>query len=204
MPSEEHHDPVNALAESEATGRTAEIFADIREVMDIPLVTSIWRTLAGSECGLERAWEATRPLFTSGGPQALLATLKSDITFPIAHDEAGPVWAALETEERAIILSILQAYNRSNSLNLLALSALISDAPPRSKPLESATPLMAWPVLPPLLSQTQIGSSDWRLLEEIKHIGASYEKPAMPTLLATPHSLAAGRRLHLPGLYTSS
>jgi hypothetical protein len=40
MSSENHHDPVNALSEEDATGRTAEIFAKIREVMEIPMVTS--------------------------------------------------------------------------------------------------------------------------------------------------------------------
>ena len=40
------YDPVTAVDEASATGRTAEIFADIRETMGIPLVTSIWRGLA--------------------------------------------------------------------------------------------------------------------------------------------------------------
>ena len=30
MASEHHHDPVSAVSEAEATGRTAEIFAEIR------------------------------------------------------------------------------------------------------------------------------------------------------------------------------
>lgn len=39
-------DPVTAISEAGVTGRTAEIFADIREVMQIPLITSTWRMLA--------------------------------------------------------------------------------------------------------------------------------------------------------------
>ena len=68
MSNENHHDPVTALSEEDATGRTAEIFAEIREVMQIPLVTSIWRTLAAVDGGLETAWPATRPLYESGQP----------------------------------------------------------------------------------------------------------------------------------------
>jgi len=45
-------DPVTAISETEATGHVAEIFADIRIVMQIPLITSIWRTLADIEGGL--------------------------------------------------------------------------------------------------------------------------------------------------------
>ena len=34
-------DPVSAIAEADATGEVAEIFADIRATMDIPMLTSI-------------------------------------------------------------------------------------------------------------------------------------------------------------------
>lgn len=36
MASEHHHDPVSAVSEAEATGRTAEIFAEIRTSAEIP------------------------------------------------------------------------------------------------------------------------------------------------------------------------
>ena len=65
-------DPVTAISEAEATGRTAEIFADIREVMQIPLITSIWRVLADFDGGLEAAWAAVRPIYESGRPDAAL------------------------------------------------------------------------------------------------------------------------------------
>ena len=34
------HDPVSAITEAEATGETAALFADIRETMQLPLLTS--------------------------------------------------------------------------------------------------------------------------------------------------------------------
>ncbi len=52
MSAAHDHDPVNAISEAEATSRTAEIFAEIREVMQIPLVTSIWRKLDAIDGGL--------------------------------------------------------------------------------------------------------------------------------------------------------
>ena len=42
--AEHGDDPVSAIAEEDAVGEVAEIFADIRATMDIPLLTSIWRT----------------------------------------------------------------------------------------------------------------------------------------------------------------
>jgi len=56
------YDPVTAVDEKSATGIIAEIFADIREVMGIPLITSIWRGLAGMDNSLEVAWRAARPI----------------------------------------------------------------------------------------------------------------------------------------------
>ena len=46
------YDPVTAVDEATATGETAEIFADIRQTMAIPLVTSIWRGLASIDDSL--------------------------------------------------------------------------------------------------------------------------------------------------------
>ncbi|HJN40065.1 MAG TPA: hypothetical protein QGH28_07790 [Chloroflexota bacterium] len=43
------HDPVNAISEAAATGAVAETFTDIRTVMGIPLIASIWRTLVAVE-----------------------------------------------------------------------------------------------------------------------------------------------------------
>ncbi len=62
------HDPVSAIAEADATGETAALFADIRRTMQIPFVTSIWRTLAGVEGGLRAVWTAAKPLYASGQP----------------------------------------------------------------------------------------------------------------------------------------
>ena len=182
MSSEAHHDPVNALSEADATGTAAEIFAEIRETMEIPLVTSIWRTLAGIEGGLESAWAATCPLYESGGPQALLDKLGLEISLPLPDKSPEDLLKPISESERSDIYSIFKAYNRSNSLNLLALTALVSEAPPTDGALPPATRPAPWPHLPELLAKKQINESDWQILENIKHIGASFENPAIPTL----------------------
>ena len=60
MKADFSYDPVTAVDEASATGEVAKIFADIRETMRIPLVTSIWRGLAGMEDSLETVWQASR------------------------------------------------------------------------------------------------------------------------------------------------
>ena len=46
---------MTAIAETDATGEIADIFADIRETMELPLITSIWRILVDIEDGLPTA-----------------------------------------------------------------------------------------------------------------------------------------------------
>ena len=76
------HDTVTALAESDATGVTAEIFADIRRTMRIPALTSIWRTMAASEEDLAATWKAVKPLYSTGQPEAALARLRAEADLP--------------------------------------------------------------------------------------------------------------------------
>ena len=54
------HDPLSAISEADATGETAKIFADIRATMKLPMLTSIWRTLAGVPDGLQATWKAIK------------------------------------------------------------------------------------------------------------------------------------------------
>ncbi len=177
------HDPVSAISEAEATGRTAEIFAEIREVMQIPLVTSIWRTLEAIEGGLEAAWGAARPIYESGQPDALLAQLRKEIELPtpepIPADALNSV--NLDGKDCESISSILAAYNRSNSLNLIALTALVRKS--SSIQLRSVDrPEVKWPTLPPLLSKAEIDPGNWSLLETTIALGVNLPTTALPTL----------------------
>jgi hypothetical protein len=73
MRSDFAHDPVTAIDESAAVGETALLFAEIRRTMGIPLVTSIWRGLAGMHGSLRLAWNAAKPIHESGVPEQALA-----------------------------------------------------------------------------------------------------------------------------------
>jgi hypothetical protein len=65
--------PVTVLDEANAVGETAVLFAEIRQIMRIPLVTSIWRGLAGMDDSLRLAWAAAKPIYQSGEPERALA-----------------------------------------------------------------------------------------------------------------------------------
>ena len=183
MSAEHGHDPVNAISEAAATGRTAEIFAEIREVMQIPLVTSIWRTLDAIEGGLEAAWAATKPIYLSGQPDALLKQLRADIHLPIpkAITTNELMSDGINEADLRPISSILAAYNRSNSLNLIALTALVRKGSYRQgDPVK--LPTVQWPELPPLLSKAEIDLENWSLLERTIALGVNLPTTALPTL----------------------
>ena len=73
--------------ESEATGETAAIFADIRETMQLPFITSIWRTLVAIDGGLNTAWEAAKPLYETGQPAAVVLNLRRRAMLPVPEPE---------------------------------------------------------------------------------------------------------------------
>jgi hypothetical protein len=75
-------DPVPAIAEANATGENAEIFADIRRVLGVDVVNLIWRHLATIPGALPRAWGSLRPLYVDGTIGAEAAALHGDLDFP--------------------------------------------------------------------------------------------------------------------------
>jgi hypothetical protein len=53
--------PVTVLDEANAVGETAVLFAEIRQIMRIPLVASIWRGLAGMDDSLRLGLGVVEP-----------------------------------------------------------------------------------------------------------------------------------------------
>ena len=51
--------------------------------MQIPLITSIWRGLAGMNNSLEDVWILTKPIYLSGTPELALNHMLNSISFPI-------------------------------------------------------------------------------------------------------------------------
>ena len=53
---------VRPVAESDASGRVAEIFADIKRTKNIDFVPNLWRTLATNPAQLELVWTTLKTL----------------------------------------------------------------------------------------------------------------------------------------------
>ena len=175
------HDPVAAMSESEATGEVAEIFADIRETMQLPLLTSIWRILAGVPNGLLPVWEATKPIFESCQADATLSRMLDQVELPIPeHDICSTL--DYSTVDWMQIRGVIDVYNRSNSLNFLALSAL--DALPAATYSEYtvASVDVNFPALPPLLAEKDMDAAQWAFLYELNKFGATDDEPGLATV----------------------
>lgn len=176
--------PAAALAEIEATGETAEIFADIRSVMRIPLVTSIWRVLAGVPGGLAPTWQAVRPVMASIQIDSLLqeldTTLPPPIPAPLDREELAT--AGIGLSDRYEVSSIVDAYNRSNCLNLIGITALLRGPQEVSIDPPPSLEHRLWPTLKPLPIQSGISAEHWTLLEQTTKIGAKVQNPHIPTI----------------------
>ena len=178
------HDPLTALAEADATGATASVFADIRATMWIPLVTSIWRVLAGREEVLKAVWAAARPLYASGAPAAALARMRGQVQFPVPEPRAPGLLevAGVSPADRPLIRAIIAAYNRSNGMNLIALTVLVAEpagALPDGPPPPDPAP---WPALPPVPAPAEMPAAVWTLVQRINRFGASPDEPGVATL----------------------
>jgi hypothetical protein len=120
-------DPVPAIAEASATGAVAEIFADIRTVLGVEVVNLIWRHLATIPDALPWAWGMLRPLYADGTIRAEAQALQTRIALPHLPPFPYDLLAAvgLGGDDLASIRNILAAYDRTNAMALIALSALL-------------------------------------------------------------------------------
>jgi len=119
-------DPVPAITEAEATGEIAEIYADIRATLGVPVVNLIWRYLATMPGALPWTWSTVRPLYASGEVAEAAAYLRQSLVLPTQPPWPAPALeaAGLTAEDRASIGRVLASYDRSNAMNLVALAAL--------------------------------------------------------------------------------
>lgn len=115
-----------AVAEADARGATARLFAEIRRALGVPVVNLIWRHLATLPGGLEWAWGAVEPLYRSGAAAHEGITLLRALPLPDApgwsRDELRA--AAVDAVAERTVVRVLDSYNRSNAMNLVALTAL--------------------------------------------------------------------------------
>jgi hypothetical protein len=119
--------PLAEIPEAAATGRTAELYADIRAVSGLPMVNLVYRHLATTPELLERCWAGLGPNLASANAAAAAAELVALAATPgaAALPPATLAAAGLAGEQAGLARATLAAYARGNSLNVLAMFALL-------------------------------------------------------------------------------
>ena len=166
------YDPVTATNEEDAKGRTAEIFLDIRKTMNIPLITSIWRGLASMNNSLENIWSLTKPIYLSGAPELALNKMINSVHLPTPKIINKIHLKTLKENDLQNIKEIIKVYNKSNGMNLMALSALVmSDFKPRVN-IINVTPKIVKPTFLRLMTKDEISSETWSIVRKVNSIGS--------------------------------
>ena len=176
------YDPVNVVNEATASGVVGDLFGDIRRTMHIPIVTSIWRALAVDPVTLASTWRQTKIIFESNLPDRYLGELKERSVCGVKALQ-NQFDATLTThQDIPQIQAVIASYNRSNTLNLIALSALMSSKPYTSAIQTEPRGVQDVPKLPPLTEKKDIPTDVWRLVENVNRLGTNEKKPAVATL----------------------
>jgi hypothetical protein len=138
------------LAERDATGEKAAIYAEIRRLGGVPMVALIFRHIATLPGGIEWAWGALGPAWRAGRLQEAAWRIAREAPLePIAPMRRQALAAlGVDADGETEIRAALEAYNRANPENMLSVLCLLRLASGR----HAAAPIdpRAWmPPLPP-------------------------------------------------------
>ena len=171
-------DPVPATTEAAATGETAAIFADIRQVLGVDVVNLIWRHLATMEGALPWAWWALRPLYVDGSVIHEATALHKALALPPMPSIPAEVFTGLDlrADDMAAIRAVLAAYDHTNAMAAVALTALrarLDGGTPREVAAAEPTPVAAAARigLPKLLDLTEVQAGTAALVTALNEFG---------------------------------
>jgi hypothetical protein len=195
-------DPVPAIGENDAVGSTAEIFAEIRETLNVDVVNLIWRHLATMPGALEWVWYSLKPLYQ--GPAISRAECVWDnLALPQIPSFSCDVLSvtAIDNAALASIRKILDSYQHTNALALVCFSAFLVrfdastpeqiQAPTTGGQSKGSSPLVERAPLPRLIPVAEMPPALARLVHELNEFGEDSD----PDLVASMYRHLA----HWPG-----
>jgi hypothetical protein len=206
-------DPVPAIREHDAVGSTAEIFADIRETLNVDVVDLIWRHLATMPGALEWVWESLRPLYL-GAAVSRAKSVREGLALPLVPAFSGDALSVAGIDDAALasIRRILDSYQHTNALALVCFSAFLmrfgGSTPQQVSTTgghhrnEGSHPIVVRAPLPRLIPVAEMPPALARLVQELNEFGEDSD----PDLVASmyrhlahwPVYLALARTLLVP------
>lgn len=190
------HD-IASISEDAADNGTAELYADIRQTLRVPVTNLVWRHLATFDGALAQVWQCVKPLYLDGRLDADAAALRSPPGLPVL-----PRWdrrelhaAGLDEPTIASVRDILANYDTTNAPNLLALLAVLTciekpglprqEASVRPPHARTTPPIRA---LPPLLDPATLSPAVKSAARRLNDIGLPPAKRAL--VAGVPRHLA--------------
>ncbi len=169
----------------------AAIHADICATLAVPAVNLVCRHLATVPAALPWCWRCVRPLYGSGAAAAAAQALYAGLRYPPVRRLAAAelAEAGIDTRERARIEALLAGYERSNAVNLLALTALrqrLAHRPLQAgsaawdRPAHGAGAIPAPAV--PAVALDALAPELRALVCELNRVGAGHEPPFVATV----------------------
>ncbi|MEH2563138.1 hypothetical protein [Bradyrhizobium sp. AZCC 2289] len=182
----QRNESVPSILESDATGKVAEIYADIRQVLGTSIVNLVWRNLATMPDALEWTWSTAKPLYLGPAPGYAEAVRRAiDLPAVSSFSSDTLTAAGLSNDDVAKIRDILDSYQYSDALALVVLSALVMHLEPIQQ--ETVSPLdgpprplaVKLPELPPMQS---LKPEVVRLIEELNGFGEDANKSLIASM----------------------
>jgi hypothetical protein len=177
---------VPSILESEATGKVAAIYADIRETLGTSVVNLIWRNLATMPDALDWTWSTARQLYLGPAPGYAEAVRRAIDLPPVPPFSSDTLAAAgLSNDDLTQITDILESYHYTNALALVVLSALVMHYEPTQQDAVSPSkraPRAPGVRLPELPAMQSLKPEVVRLIEELNGFGEDTDKSLIASM----------------------
>ena len=119
-------DALATVPEHLAVDEVADLYHDIKETLQVPVINLVWRHLASIDGALAQVWNCIKPLYRDRAFEAEAANLCDIDGVPEL-----PKWPrsklreiGIDTSDEKILRAVLANYHQSNPRNLVALMAL--------------------------------------------------------------------------------
>ena len=150
-------DPIPAITESDASGAIRDIYQDIKQLTGVDVVNLVWRRLAITDGALPAVWSMVRPVYASGDLLAQGVAFRQQFSPPALATLPKSILTAAGVDQLGLlsIRAILDSYNHTNAINLIALSAVLArlgdvETAAGGLAVPSAAKQETLPALPPL------------------------------------------------------
>ena len=165
------------ILETEATGRVAEIYDDIRQTLDMSMVNTIWRSLALKEEVLEWVWSSLKPIYQNGSVRHYASKLHSQINLDNVSPIPLPAFRILgvSDKDKDDLKNLMDDLAYSNAHNIIAFKALLNE-PSQQNDIETISPKnnpRKKYDLPKPINLEDLSTDEKELFEEIRSIGGT-------------------------------